>query len=242
MSAQSLVEMLELMMGPLSPSVRAALEAVDRARFVRPCDRAFAYDKWPLPLDTPHGGKVPPVAELLERHGSWERALFGGEFRAAGATISSPMIYPLAFRLLELAEGHRLLELGCGTGYGAALAAHVVGPRGQVTSVDVDPYLVETARAATAELPQLTIVHDDGLVRADLVAAHDRAWLTFSVAQVPSTLVDALSEGATLLVPVGPPPPSPQRWLRFRRQAGQIAEKELPIPVQFIQSRSLISA
>jgi protein-L-isoaspartate O-methyltransferase len=131
---------------------------------------------------------------------------------------------PLAFHLLGLAEGDRLLELGAGTGYGAALAAQVVGPRGQVVSVEVDPHLVAAARANTAELAQVRIEHADGLARPDLAAACTRAWLTFSVPEVPRLLVDALPEGGVLLAPVGPPPPASQRWLRFERRDGAIVE------------------
>ncbi|HJZ86973.1 MAG TPA: methyltransferase domain-containing protein [Polyangia bacterium] len=231
---------IEARLGPLPGPMRAAFLAVDRVRFVRPCDRAVAYQGWPLPLDTPHGEKVPPVAELLARHGTWERALFAPEFRAAGATVSAPLMYALSFHLLGLAEGQRMLELGSGTGYGAALAAHIVGRSGRVTSVEVDPHLVRVARALNQDLPQVQVLHADGLARADLAATHDRVWLTFSVAEIPRLLVEALPEGAVLLAPVGPPPPSPQRLLRFERAGGALVEKEIPIPVWFLAARGLI--
>lgn len=233
-----LVENIEAMLGPLPPALRVAFLAVDRARFVRLCDQAFAHDKWPLPLDTPHGASVPPVQELLDRHGSWTQILAAEELRSAAATISAPSIYALAFQVLGLAEGHRLLELGAGTGYGAALAAHVVGPRGRVTSVEIDAHLVAAARENTAALDHVTVLHDDGLARPDLVAAHDRAWLTFSVSEIPRSLLDALPEGASLLAPVGPPPPAAQRWLHVRRENGALVENELPFPVVFIPART----
>jgi protein-L-isoaspartate(D-aspartate) O-methyltransferase len=233
-----LVENIEALLGPLPPAFRAAFLAVDRARFVRPCDQAFAYDMWPLPLDTPHGARVPPVQGLLDRHGSWAQILAAEELRSAAATISAPSIYALAFHVLELAEGHRLLELGAGTGYGAALAAHVVGPRGRVTSVEIDPHLVAAARENTAGLANVTVLDDDGLARPDLIAAHDHAWLTFSVSEIPRALLAALPEGAGLLAPVGPPPPAAQRWLHVRREHGALVEKELPFPVMFIPART----
>src|SRR5262249_46943947 len=158
------------------------------------------------------------------------------------ATISAPMMYALAFRILGLAEGHRLLELGTGTGYGAALGAHIVGPRGHVTSVDVDPHLVGAARDLLRDLANVTLMHDDGLTRAALAAAHDRAWLTFSVEEIPRSLIDALPEGAILLAPVGPPPPAPQRWRRWQREGGTLVEKDLPFPVWFIPARAIIDA
>jgi protein-L-isoaspartate O-methyltransferase len=236
----TLVEKIEAKLGPLPPRIRAAYAAVDRTRYVRPCDRPLADEDWPLPLDTPHGAAVPPAAELIARHGAWERALMAPDFRAAGATISAPLMYALAFRLLDLAEGHRLLELGSGTGYGAALAAEVVGDTGRVTSVEVDPFLVAAARANCPS--RVTIEHADGLTRPDLIAACERAWLTFSVESLPQPLLDALPEGAVLLAPIGPPPPSPQRWLRFRRTGSSLEREELPFPVYFIAARPLIGA
>jgi protein-L-isoaspartate(D-aspartate) O-methyltransferase len=236
----ALVEKIEALLGPLPPPLRAAILAVDRARFVRPCDRALAAENWPLPLDTAAGNKVPPAQEILDRHGSWLAALAGPEFAGAVATISAPSMYPLAFHLLGLAEGDRLLELGAGTGYGAALAAHVVGARGLVTSVEVDPHLVAEARANTADLPQVRIEHADGLARPDLAAACTHAWLTFSVPEVPSALVDALPEGGVLLAPVGPPPLASQRWLRFERRNRVIVETAQPFPVVFIPARAFV--
>lgn len=239
--AARLIEHLEKSLGPmLLPSVRAALLAVDRARYVRPCDRAYAWEDWPLPLDTPYAAAAPPVEELLAEHGTWPAVLRSAFAGTVHATISAPIIYPLAFRLLGLDAGHRLLELGSGSGYGAALAAHVVGDGGRVTSVDVDPHLVSLSAANDAALGNVTFAHDDGLRRADLVATHDRAWLTFSVREVPRALADALGEGAVLLAPVGAPPPAMQRWVKLERKGGAVVESDLPFPVAFIAARPKI--
>lgn len=55
------------------------------------------------------------------------------------ATISCPHSYPLFYEALELGPGHRFLEVGTGSGYGAALACEVVGPAGLVVTVEIDP-------------------------------------------------------------------------------------------------------
>ncbi|MHB8877234.1 MAG: hypothetical protein ACYC8T_26345, partial [Myxococcaceae bacterium] len=54
--------------------------------------------------------------------------------------------------------------------------------------VEVDPVLVAAARENLATRANVTVLHEDGLERVDLVAAHTRTWLTFSVAEVPRNL------------------------------------------------------
>ena len=67
------------------------------------------------------------------------------------ATVSAPHAYLLSYGLLGLGEGDHLLELGSGTGYGAALASRVVGPGGRVTSIEIDPDLHARAARLLAE-------------------------------------------------------------------------------------------
>jgi len=71
------------------------------------------------------------------------------------ATISCPHSYPLFYEPLGLDEGHRFLEIGSGSGYGAAVAREVVGPGGLVVSIEIDPLTLEFARRnlETGELP-----------------------------------------------------------------------------------------
>ena len=81
-----------------------------RERFVRPGDVDRSTEDMPLPLD--------------------DEGL---------ATVSAPHAYLLSFRLLGLAPGDALVELGSGTGYGAALASFIVGPHGRVLTIEIDP-------------------------------------------------------------------------------------------------------
>lgn len=203
---------IEERVGPIRSDVRDALLLVDRARYVRPSDVGSAWIDEPLPLDTPHGHGV--------------------------ATISAPHVYVLAFDALDLRRGDRLLELGSGSGYGAALAAQIVGREGFVTTVDVDPVLVELAARFNADLPNVRAVHDDGLSREDLVAAHDKCWLTFGVEQVPAALLRAIPDGGVLVAPVGRSD-SDQRLLRYRRVADRLTEDDLGA-VRFVRARARI--
>ena len=62
------------------------------------------------------------------------------------ATISCPHSYPLFYEPLGLDRGHKFLEVGLGSGYGAAIAREVVGSDGLVVSIDIDPLTFEFAR------------------------------------------------------------------------------------------------
>jgi protein-L-isoaspartate O-methyltransferase len=236
---EQLAQTIEAAIGALPSHIRAALLAVDRKPFVRAADQELAYENLALPLDTAAAAPSRPVPDLIREHGSWLGAAIQPEFAASGSTISQPLMYMLAFRLLELEAGQRYLELGTGTGYGAALAGHVVGRSGQVTSVDVDAGLIADARARAAADSGITFLHADGMSRPDLIAQHDRCWITFSIPELPAALLDALPEGAKLLAPVGPPPPNPQRYLLYTRESGELKERDLGMPVVFIPRREL---
>jgi protein-L-isoaspartate(D-aspartate) O-methyltransferase len=64
------------------------------------------------------------------------------------ASISCPHSYPLFYEALGLGEGHRFLEVGTGSGYGAALAREVTGRDGLVVSVEIDPVTLAFAAAS----------------------------------------------------------------------------------------------
>jgi len=208
----ALISTVESRIGPMAPSYRNALLNVDRSCFVRPQDLSRAWTDEPLPLDTPHGRGV--------------------------ATVSAPHMYVLGFEALGLTQGDRLLELGSGSGYGAALASHVVGPTGFVTSVEADPHLARIALNTTARMPNVRVLHDDGLGRADLMVTHNKAWLTFGVESIPPALVEGLRDGGVLVAPVGPT--YDQRLLRYTRKAGEISIEDLG-SVRFVTARPLIA-
>ena len=86
---------------------------------------------------------------------------------ADGQPISSssqPAIMAIMLDQLTLAPGQRVLEIGAGTGYNAALMQHVIGPAGTVVSVDIEADLADQAREhlASAGYQDVTVVAADG--------------------------------------------------------------------------------
>jgi protein-L-isoaspartate(D-aspartate) O-methyltransferase len=107
---------------------------------------------------------------------------------------------------LELKQGLRVLEVGAGTGYHAAVIAEQVGTTGHVYTVERVTELVEFARNNLENAgysDRVTLVNGDGSLGYNDRAPYDRILVTAAAPRVPSALVEQLRPGGILLVPVG---------------------------------------
>lgn len=123
------------------------------------------------------------------------------------ATISCPHSYPLFYEALELDRGHRFLEVGSGSGYGAALAWEVVGPAGLVVTIEIDPETLAFARDNLHNLgyQSVILIQADGSQGYPPLAPYDRICFTAAAPQVPPPLLGQLAVGGRLIGPVGKP-------------------------------------
>jgi protein-L-isoaspartate(D-aspartate) O-methyltransferase len=118
-----------------------------------------------------------------------------------GQTISQPYIVALMTQLLGLHGGERVLEVGTGSGYQAAVLAQLAG---EVYSVEIDPVLAETARTAIAAVGA-TNVHiraGDGFFGWPEAAPFDAVIITAATPRVPDALRDQLREGGRIVAPL----------------------------------------
>jgi len=125
----------------------------------------------------------------------------------AGQPISSssqPGIMAIMLDQLDLVPGLRVLEIGAGTGYNAALLSHVVGPSGQVTSVDIDLDLVATAREhlARAGFGEVTVACADGAWGYPERAPYDRVIATVGVSDLAPAWLEQTVPLARIVVPL----------------------------------------
>jgi protein-L-isoaspartate(D-aspartate) O-methyltransferase len=125
----------------------------------------------------------------------------------AGQPISSssqPAIMAIMLDQLDLAPGLRVLEIGAGTGYNAALISHVVGPTGQVTSIDIDPDLVEAAREhlARAGFGEVVVACADGAWGYPERAPYDRIIATVGVSDLAPAWLGQADPQARIVVPL----------------------------------------
>src|SRR5262249_52605348 len=144
--------------------------------------------------------------------------------------------YLLSFRLLGLRPGDRLVELGSGSGYGAALAATIVGPAGWVRTIEIDPKLTAWAQASLHGLSNVSVIHGDAVKSAGSWDAPNRVVCTFAVREIPVAWVEALPEGAVLVAPVGPTS-GDQRLVRVAREDGRLVTTEHGA-VRYVPNRS----
>ncbi|MEV6592183.1 methyltransferase, FxLD system [Streptomyces acidicola] len=116
---------------------------------------------------------------------------------------SQPGVVALMLDQLDPQPGERILELGAGTGYNAALLAHLVGESGHVTTLDVDEDLVEGARAhlAAAGITNVKAVTRDGALGYAEGAPYDRIIATVGAHGVPHAWLQQLAPGGRLLIP-----------------------------------------
>ncbi len=164
---------------PLSRDVEQALLAVERHAFVPGASLAEAY----------------AAAIVVTKRGP------GGEVLSC---LSAPSIVALQLQQLDVRPGHRVLEIGAGTGYNAALLGHLVGPGGHVTTIDVDADIVDDARRrlAAAEVGNVEVVLGDGALGYPDGVQFDRIVATVGAWDIPQSWLSQLAPGGRLVVPL----------------------------------------
>jgi protein-L-isoaspartate(D-aspartate) O-methyltransferase len=170
-----------------NPRLRAAFQAVRREHFLPGVDLERVYRDDAVTTQVGPGGMTT-------------------------SSSSQPSIMAMMLAQLDLQPGERVLEIGAGTGYNGALLAHLVGPSGQVTSIDIDPAITQTAHAnlaktdlSVAEAAKVQVRTGDGWLGATDRAPFDRIQVTVGVWDLAPAWTAQLAPAGMLVAPL---------WLR----------------------------
>lgn len=142
-----------------------------------------------------------------------------------GQTISQPYIVALMTESLQLKKGFKVLEVGTGSGYQAAVLAEIGCV---VFSVEVIKILADTAQERLNRLgyPEISVRWGDGYFGWEEEAPFDSIIVTCAIDHVPPPLIEQLKEGGKMVIPVGPPYSLQTLWL-FIKENGQLTSENL---------------
>jgi protein-L-isoaspartate(D-aspartate) O-methyltransferase len=137
-----------------------------------------------------------------------------------GQTISQPFIVALMTELIDLQPGERVLEIGTGSGYQAAILAQVTD---EVYTIEIIPELAEQAQKTFDRLgyTQITAKYADGYWGWEEHAPFDAIIVTAAPDHVPQPLVNQLADGGKMVIPIGPPGGYQSLWL-LERQGDEV--------------------
>ncbi len=185
----------------LSPQVIAAMDKVERHRFVPPGLTALAYLNRPLPI-------------------------------GYGQTISQPYIVALMSDLMQVKAGDKVLEIGTGSGYQAAVLAELGA---SVYSIEIIEALGKEAgeRLKTLSYRSVKTKIGDGYYGWPEAAPFDAIMVTAAASHVPPPLIRQLKPGGRIVIPLGTQFMTQSLMLVEKRQDGTVSSRQI-LPVAFV--------
>jgi len=146
-------------------------------------------------------------------------------------TISQPYIVAFMTEAVRPRKGQRVLEVGTGSGYQAAVLAEIVD---SVFTIEIVPELASSAESRLKSLGYRNVVvrYGDGYLGWPEHAPFDAILVTAAPDHIPQPLIDQLKEGGTMVIPVGPVE-SIQSLTIVKKKGGKIV-KEVLLPVRFV--------
>ena len=122
-----------------------------------------------------------------------------------GQTISAPHMVAIMCEALDIKKGQKILEIGAGSGYHAAIVSKLVGARGHVYTIERFSSLAERAEKNLEKIgiKNVTIKIGDGSEGYAEYAPYDRIYVTCAAPKIPDPLLEQLKDPGKMLVPVG---------------------------------------
>ena len=184
-----------------SGPVERAFRTVPRHRLVETFYHwtAKSQDSTPIHHDPEHS--VPGHLELIYSNTALGTRFVDG---MPASSTSQPSLVAEMLELLELAPGIRVLEVGAGTGYNAALMAEIVGEQSLITTVDIQQDVVEQTRRLLAQsgYGEIEVLHGDGFDGTPARAPFDRIVATVGCPDLSPRWSEQLAASGFMLIPL----------------------------------------
>ncbi len=147
-----------------------------------------------------------------------------------GQTISQPYVVALMTEAAQIEAGDKVLEIGTGSGYGAAVAAEIAG---EVYTIERHRQLADEARRRLEELgyDNVHVIHADGSEGWPAEAPYDAIIVTAAAPDLPEPLIEQLADGGRLVIPEGTR--HSQTLVRATRRGDKVHRESLS-PVRFV--------
>jgi protein-L-isoaspartate(D-aspartate) O-methyltransferase len=153
-----------------------------------------------------------------------------------GQTISAPHMVAVMTEALDIKNKQRILEIGTGSGYQAAILS-VLDPDGEIYTIEVSPELTNFAKENLKEYKNVHVFSGDGSLGLPEAAPYDRIIATAGCPSVPKQWVKQLKEGGVIVAPIGGM--YEQRLIRIKKEKRKTIETNLNFPCVFVPLRGV---
>ena len=141
------------------------------------------------------------IPKIFEKHAYSDTPLEIGN----GQTISAPHMIAIMCEELDLKKGQKILEIGTGSGYHAAIVAKIIAPNGHIYSIERHKNLAEKAilNLKNAKIKNVSVEIGDGSEGFKEYSPYDRIYVTCAAPIIPPPLIEQLKDPGKMLIPVG---------------------------------------
>jgi len=149
-------------------------------------------------LETPRENFIP---ENQKQNAYADTPLSIGE----GQTISAPHMVAIMCEELDLEKGQKILEIGAGSGYHAAIVSKIIGEKGHVYTIERFPDLANNAEENLKKenIKNVTVKTGDGSEGLEEYGPYDRVYITCAAPEIPPPLLEQLKDPGKIMVPIG---------------------------------------
>jgi protein-L-isoaspartate(D-aspartate) O-methyltransferase len=151
-----------------------------------------------------------------------------------GQTISAPHMVAVMTEALDVRSKHRIMEIGAGSGYQAAILATLV-QQGEIHTLEIVDELIDHARRCLKPYKNVFLHHSDASHGLKSKAPFDRILATCGCPDIPKAWVDQLKDSGSIIAPVGGH--FEQRLVRITKCDGKITRADLSFPCVFVPMR-----